>query len=139
MAEEKKYCIKVPGVMVEVTEDVYLAYFRARRRWTAQDERNTYNGVVSYDAMDTEEMLGEETIPDSAAPSVEDMALDRLLQEKLHHCLAELSIPEQNMLQALYFEGMSERQFSKKVGIPQRTIHDRKHRVLGKLKKMLET
>lgn len=139
MAEEKNYCIKVPGALVEVTEDVYLAYFRARRRWSAQNERDTYNGLISYDAMDTEEMLGEETIPDSAAIGVEDVALDRLMQEKLHRCLAELSMSEQDILHALYFEGLSERRFSQRIGIPQRTIHDRKRRALAKLKKMLET
>lgn len=139
MAEEKKYFIKVPGTLVEVTKDVYLAYFRARRRWSAQNERDTYNGLISYDAMDTEEMLGEETIPDSATLGVEDVALDRLMQEKLHRCLAELSMPEQDMLHALYFDGLSERQFSQRAGIPQRTIHDRKRRALAKLKKMLRT
>lgn len=137
MAEEKVYYIKVPGSLVEVTEEVYLEYFRARRRWSAQEERDTYNGLVSYDAMDTEETLGEDTIPDSSMPSVEEMVLDRLLREKLRHCLTELSQPEQDMLHALYFEGLSERQFSQKAGIPQRTVHDRKHRTLVKLKKML--
>ena len=139
MAEEKVYYIKVPGSLVEVTKEVYLEYFRTRRRWYAQEERDTYNGLVSYNAMDTEEMLGEDTIPDSSTPSVEDMALDRLLRDKLRRCLAELSQPEQDMIHALYFEGLSERQFSKKAGIPQRTIHDRKHRTLVKLKKMLRT
>ena len=64
MAESKNHCIKAQGTLVEVTEEVYLDYFRARRRWAAQEERAAYNGVVSYDAMDTEDTLGEETIPD---------------------------------------------------------------------------
>ncbi len=114
MAEDKKHYIKVSGTLVEVTKDVYLTYFRARRRWYAQKERDTYNGLVSYDTMDTEETLGEDTIPDSRTPSVEDIVLDKLLREKLRRCLAELSQSEQDMLHGLYFEGLSERQLSKK-------------------------
>lgn len=138
MAEEKKYCIKVPGALVEVSEEVYLTYFRARRRWSAQNERDTYNGVISYDAMDTEETLGEETIPDSDSPSVEDTVVGRLLREKLHHCLGQLSKPEQTMLHALYFQGMSERQVADKLGLHHMTLHCRKISTLRKLRKMME-
>ena len=120
MADDKKRFIKIPGALVEVTEDVYLAYFRARRRWYAQAERDTYNGLVSYDAMDTDEMLGEETISDAASPSVEDSALDKLTCDKLHHCLAQLSKPEQDIIQAVYFDGLSERQAASQLGLHHR-------------------
>lgn len=138
MAEEQVYFIKVSGSLVEVTEEIYFEYFRARRRWYAQEERDTYNGLVSYDAMDTEEMLGEETIPDSGAPSVESMVLDKLLREKLYRCLAKLSQPEQDMLHALYFDGLSERQVADSLGIHHMTLHCRKVSALRKLKKMME-
>lgn len=87
MAEAKNYYIKVPGALVEVTEEVYLSYFRMKRRWSAQVERDTYNGLISYDAMDTEETLGKEAIPDSDSPSVEDAALEKMLRAKLRYCL----------------------------------------------------
>lgn len=138
MAEEKNYCIKVPGALVKVTEEVYLTYFRARRRWSAQNERDTYNGVVSYDAMDTEEILGEEMIPDSNTLNVEDVVLDNLLREKLHVCLAKLTKPEQDMLYALYFDGLSERQLADNLGIHYMTLHCRKVSALRKLRKMME-
>lgn len=73
MAEKKKYFIRVPGELIEVSKDIYLSYYRMKRRWVAQEERDTYNGLVSYDSMDTVEMLGEEMIPDSDASNVEDI------------------------------------------------------------------
>lgn len=138
MAEEQVYYIKVPGSLVEVTKEVYLEYFRARRRWSAQEERDTYNGVISYDAMDSGEILGEDTIPDSNAPSVEDMVLEKLLREKLHACLTKLSKSEQAMLHALYFDGLSERQVADNLGIHFMTLHCRKISALRKLRKMME-
>ena len=42
MAASKKYYIKAYGALVEVSEEVYLAYFRGQRRWLAQKERDTY-------------------------------------------------------------------------------------------------
>lgn len=123
MAEERKYCIKVPGALVEVTEEVYLTYFRVQRRWSAQAEKDTYHGVISYDAMDNEEMLGEDTIPDSDAPSVEDIVVGRLLREKLRHCLAMLDKPDYQLIWALYFEDLSEREYASKVGLHWWPLH----------------
>lgn len=81
MAEGKNYYIKVPGALVEVTEEVYLTYYRMHRRCSAVQEKDTYNGVTSYDALDTEDMLGVDNIPDSNSPSVEDLAMDNLLRK----------------------------------------------------------
>ena len=121
-----------------MSEEVYLAYFRGQRRWLAQKERDTYNGVVSYDAMDTEDMLGEGTIPDVDTPKVEDTVVDKLLREKLYRCLAQLPKSEQDVLYALYFDGLSERQAGVKFGSHYMTIHNRKVKLLQQLKKMME-
>ncbi len=138
MAEEKKYFIRIPHALVEVSEDVYISYFRMKRRWSAQEERDTYNGLVSYDALDTDEMLGEEMVSDPDAPSVEDMAVNKLLHKKLRHCLSQLSENEQKMIDILYFEGLSERQAAERLGLPHMTLHCRKVSCLRKLKKLLE-
>lgn len=139
MAEEKKYYIKVPEALVEVTEEVYLVYFRTRRRWSAQNERDTYNGVVSYDAMDTEETLGEEVIPDSNASSVEDMVVDKLLREKLQLCLPKLSNMERSLIHALFYERKTEREYAKTLGISQKAVNKRRHKVLAKLRFLMES
>lgn len=139
MAEEKNYFIKVPGALVEVTEEVYLTYYRMRCRTSAQQEKDTYNGLTSYDALDTADMLGIESIPDLEAPSVEDMVVDKLLREKLHRCLAQLPKAEQKLLHALYFDGLSERQVADGLGIHYMTLHSRKVAILRKLKKMMES
>ena len=138
MAESKNHCIKAQGTLVEVTEEIYLDYFRARRRWAAQEERAAYNGVVSYDAMDTEETLGEETIPDLSTPSVEDIVLDRLHKEKLRLCLPMLTNEEWSMVYALYYEEKTEREYAETLGISQKAVNKRRHKVLDKLRRLMK-
>ena len=54
MADKEKYIIKVEGKLVEVTPEVYYAYFRMERQERGQEEKKAYNQVMSYDALDDE-------------------------------------------------------------------------------------
>lgn len=136
MAEKSEYYIKVEGVLVDVSKDVYLAYYSIERHIRTLVEKDVRNGKVLYSALDTEETLGEEMIPDLGAASVEDVAIANVLSVRLHQCLELLPMSERELLHALYFEGLTERQLSKRTSIPQRTINDRRNRALAKLKKM---
>lgn len=138
MAEEKKYYIRVRGALVQVTSEVYKACHQAKRRVKTLYEKDERNKLVSYDAMDTDDTLGEEMIPDQSLPSVEDSALKRLLIRQLHQCLAQLSDADQQLLHALYFEHLSERKFADLTGVHYMTVHSRKASLLRKLKKMME-
>ena len=71
-------------------------------------------------------------------PNVEDTVVDKLLREKLYRCLAQLPKSEQDVLYALYFDGLSERQAGVKFGLHYMTIHNRKVKLLQQLKKMME-
>lgn len=138
MAEKKEYRIKVQGQLVPVTEEVYFTYHRMKRREIYLEERDTANGVFYYSAMDTGETNGEDTIPDLISPRVEDVVADKLLSERLHQCLAQLSNEEQELIHALFFRAISERQYAAETGLHNMTIHDRKIKILGKLKKVME-
>ena len=138
MAEHKKYYIHVPGALVEVSEGVYFAYYQEKRRGRTLREKDERNGAISYDGLDTPELSGQEMIPDRDAVSVEDAAIANILRGELRRCLALLDEPDRQLIQALYFEGLSERKYAKRVEIPQQTISDRKRRILARLKKLLE-
>jgi len=42
------------------------------------------------------------------------------------------------VIHVLFFQGLSEREWATKIGIPQRTINDHKRRISAKLKNFLE-
>lgn len=138
MAERKVYYIKVEGTIVEVTEAVYHMYYKMERRERHLVEKDQEHGLVSYHALDAEDTLGEEMLPVPDIACVEDVAIGHILQERLHRCLELLSAQDRELIHALYFEGLSERQLAKRTGVPQRTINDRKRKVIAQLKKMLK-
>ncbi len=59
MAEKDKYIIKVEGKLVEVTPEVYYAYFRMERQERGQEEKKQQHDVISYDALDSFETVGK--------------------------------------------------------------------------------
>ena len=70
--------------------------------------------------------------------SVEDVAVQAVLIEKLFSCLKLLTPQEQELINELFFKNKSEHQISRETDIAQRTIHDRKVRIICKLKKLMK-
>ena len=138
MAEKKIYHIKNSKASVEVSQEVYYAYHSVERHIRTLNDRDKRNGKISYDNLDTEDFLGEEMIPDRDAVSVEDAAIARVMQQQLHQALQLLPKPEQELIYAIYFQGLSERKLSQRMGIHYMTIHSRKVKILKKLRKLLE-
>ena len=135
---KKNYQIRVQDKLVPVTEEVYLTYYRMRRRELHLQEKDVKHGVLYYSGLDTKETNGEDAIPDLISPPVEDMVVDKLIAEELHKCLAQLPKEEQELIFALFFQNKSEHQLAAETGIPRMTIHNRKKRILARLKKLLE-
>jgi RNA polymerase sigma factor (sigma-70 family) len=138
MAEKKEYQIKVQGQLVPVSEDVYYTYYRMKRRELHLEEKDKAHGVFNYSALDTKEINGEDAIPDFISLPLEDVVMDKLIAEKLHQCLAQLSKEEQELIFTLFFQNKSEHQMAAETGIPRMTIHNRKNRILARLKKLIE-
>ncbi len=137
MTEKKEYKIRINGTQVTVSREVYTVYYRTERHAAALKEKDARHGTTSYHTLDTDERLGEELLRDPEA-SVEEQAIANLLREKLRRSIALLSKPEQELIRALYFEELTERQLSCRVGIPQQTINYKRRRILQKLKKLMK-
>lgn len=134
MAEDKKYIIKVSGELVEVTPEVYGEYYRMRRYARYQEERDLLHGKTLYSNLDTNEVLGEELIPNQNALSTEDAAIAHILSEKLHWCMEMLPKDEHDLIQALYFDGLTEREYASQIGVSQNAVNKRRRRILAHLK-----
>ena len=57
-----KFFLPLHGMLMEVTEETYKEYYRDKRRQKYIDERSRLNGDVSYNALDTDETLGEDVL-----------------------------------------------------------------------------
>lgn len=138
MADNKKRVLWVGGRPVPVAEQVYKTYYKMERREKYLEESDVAHGKVNYHALDTDEFGGEEILADSNH-NVEDDAIFHIFADKLWECLDLLDAQERELINALFFEGKSERQLASQTGIHNMTIHSRKRRILNKLKKMLES
>lgn len=137
MADKEKYFIPIEGKLIEVEENVYVAYYKMGRRERYLEERDQENCVLSYDALDRNGMVGQEIFHDSESPSLEDLALAKELMEQLHRCIDMLPRAERELIQAIYFDGMTDTDYSKKVKRSQQVVSYNHKRILSKLKKLM--
>ena len=132
----QKLFIPMHGMLMEVDEGFYKEFYR-------QKDRNEYltwrtkNKDVSYNEYDTDECSGEDMLIDPDGDVATQVA-DKLMAEHLRHIVSLLPDDERELIEALFFKGYSERKWSKISGIPQKTINDRKQKILLKLKKILK-
>ena len=138
MADDQKYMIKIQGDLIEVSEDVYYAYFRMDRQERWQEEKKQEHDVVSYDAMDNGETVGAEAIRDLEAPSMEELAIARELSERLRHIVAALPKAERELIQAIYFEDIPVSDYAKRIGLTHRGVNKQRKKILSKLKMLLD-
>ena len=137
MTAQNKFYIKVREELVEVTQEVYLTYYRARRRELAQIEKERRHRVLSYNALDTSGALGAEMLADTASDEPEDIVIAWLMAKKLYACLSKLSEEERRLVQLLFFENASERAAALRLGLSAMTVHNKKERILAKLLKLM--
>lgn len=138
MAEGKEYFIRVQGTLISVTHEVYQTCHQMKRHEKTLYEKDQRNGLVSYNALDSDDMAGEESIPDRVSPGVEDAVAENILTEQLHQCIAQLSETEQRLIQALFFEERTEREYAKALGISQKAVNKRKKQVIEKLRNLMK-
>ena len=69
--------------------------------------------------------------------AIATFAVEKIEREELHKAIGKLEKEERILIVALFFEGYSEREWMRITGVPQRTINDRKRKIIEKLKKLL--
>ena len=132
-----KFFLPLHGMLMEVTEETYKEYYRDKRRQKYIDERSKLNGDVSYNALDTDETLGEDILADRRT-DVEMQVINQMTVEQLRKAFLLLSPDERELITAIFIQNLTEREFAKKKGVYHNAVHKRKLRVLEKLKNFLD-
>lgn len=147
----KSQKIWINGKQIEVSPEVYDLYIKSdRKNRYFTDDLKTEKVIVNQDKEtvtfipsreDSFDRLMDENKVQFVDESedVEDKALKNLMIEKLLKLLKELDSDEWGIIDAIYYKGKSEREFSAETGIPQKTVNYRKRKILAKLRKLLES
>ena len=102
-----------------------------QERW--QEEKQWGHAVVSYDALDDGETVGVEVVPDLTTPSMEEAVMTREIHEKLHRAVDALPKAERELIQAIYFDGFTEKEYAVSSGLSQQGVSYRLRKILSKL------
>lgn len=125
------------GMLLEVDGDTYTSYYKDERRQKYIAECARKNGAFSYDSLDTAEFCGEDILVDIQTDVAEEAVL-KIMTDKIRSVLLLLSADERQLITALYYEGLTEREYAKRCGVYHNAIHKRKLRILDKLKNLME-
>lgn len=149
MAEKetaKTPVIKIHGHKFEVSKAEALAFRRFQRRIRylevniKQERFDKERAALLPSKEDSLERLYELGVDFAGDQEpLEDTVMTKIMVDKLHECLNRLTEDERNLIFALFFQGKSERQVSAEINEPQKTINDKKQRILYKLLKMLQS
>ena len=138
MAERERHIINIQGRLIEVSEDVYYAYFRMERQERWQEEKKMEHKVMSYDSLDDQEMLGIENVVDVTASSLEEIVEAHELRDRVRHAVELLPKAERELIRAIYYEEMTERDVAEREGVSQNKVFKQRQRALAKLRLLLD-
>ena len=132
-----KLFISLHDMLMEVDEEFYTEFYRERRREKYLLERAIDKGDVYYHSLDTEEFCGEDILIDPDE-DVAEQVTDKLMAEHIRYIVSLLPSDERELIEAIYFNGYTERTYAEEKGVFRNAIHKKKVRILEKLKKILE-
>lgn len=132
----RKYTLIVNKKRISLSREIYTAYYQQKERENYLDKLSArYN--LSFEECDGKGIQVEYLLSRSEE-SLEDAVIKQEMLAQLKLAIGKLTERERLLIYELFFKGKSECQLSAETGIPQKTINDRKHNILLKLKKFIE-
>ena len=144
------------GKDVEVSPEVYSAYATGGRKMKymeldlkrdrilqdtdgkAVKDANGYSIMLPEREMSLDQLLEESGDYSSSDPSPEAVVFTRFEINGLHKCLDLLNAGERALINALFFSGLTEREYAQNLGISKTALHVRKVKILTKLKNLID-
>lgn len=130
----KRRFIKVQNELVEVSEEVYIAYYKMARQERYLYEKDTAHGLLHYDEWTSEKMNGAEYIKD-AYTNVEDEALQNM-GENIWREVDQIG--DKYGICRLVAMGKTEEEIAEIAGISQQAVNKAKQKLFKKLKNIFE-
>lgn len=132
-----KLFIPVQGCLIEVVREQYTDFYRDKERWRYLQKLDTKNSLLSLDGFVDSEGNALDFIADEAA-DVAETVVHEVMVDRLKTAMSFLSDGEQALIQAIFFEELSEREVGLRLGITQSVVNKRKAKILAKLRKIIE-
>ena len=129
--------IRVKNKDIKVSEEIFKGYWQEVRKEKYSKEKENKKIVLSYNALDKDDFLGEEILKNQEEASVEEIVIKRIEKSILSKAINELSKEEKIVIKLIFFEMMTEREVAKILNISQKNINKKKQAILLKLKNII--
>lgn len=124
---------------VVVTEQVYRAYLRTG--WAIENNnRSFFDHEIQESSLSQSESVSIETLAESVDWETDAARVFEKKQEALllHSAIDQLSEADRDLIQCLFFEGMTNAEYGRIIGTSGQAVGQRKVTVLKKLKNILK-
>lgn len=81
-----------------------------------------------------ERLLEEHNLPADEQTDIETIVLSRMMRQQLHEAIRSLQEEERYLIIQLFYAERSERELAAELGLSQKAINKRRHKILEKLK-----
>ena len=133
---ERKF-ISLQGMIMEVSESDYIDFYREKRRQKYVAEAAAQRGDVSYDALTSDEFNGENIIV-SPNCDLDEIVEKRITMDKLRQGMSMLTQEECRLIIAHFYDGKSQTEISKNLGISQQAVSKRISKICTTLKNFIK-
>ena len=132
-----KLFIPVQGCLLEVVREQYADFYKDKERWRYLKKLDTKHKLLSLEGFTDSEGNVIDVVVDEAV-DVAETVVHAVMVDRLKAALPLLSGSEQALINAIFFEELSEREVGLRLGITQSVVNKRKAKILAKLRKIME-
>ena len=132
-----KLFIPVQGCLLEVMREQYTDFYRDKERWRYLQKLDTKSRLLSLDGFVDDEGNALDFIADETV-DIAETVVNAVMVDRLKDALPLLSDSEQALINAIFFEELSEREIGLRLGVTQSVVNKRKAKILSKLRKIME-
>jgi RNA polymerase sigma factor (sigma-70 family) len=132
-----KLFIPVQGCLLEVVREQYTDFYKDKERWRYLKKLDTNHKLLSLEGFTDSEGNVLDFVVDEAV-DVAETVVRAVMVDRLKAALPLLSGSEQALINAIFFEELSEREVGLRLGVTQSVVNKRKAKILTKLRKIME-
>ena len=132
-----KLFIPIQGCLIEVVREQYADFYKDKERWRYLQKLDTNHNLLSLEGFTDSEGNVIDFVVDEAVDVVETV-VHAVMVDRLKAALPLFSGSEQALINAIFFEELSEREVGLRLGVTQSVVNKRKSKILAKLRKIIE-
>ena len=132
-----KLFIPVQGCLLEVVREQYADFYKEKERWRYLKKLDTSHSLLSLEGFTDSEGNMIDLVIDETV-DVAETVVHAVMVDRMKTAMLLLSDSEQALIQAIFFEGLSEREVGLRLGVTQSVVNKRKAKTLAKLRKIME-